>query len=318
MEDWKSIPRLARSTALRYFSTVAEAGSFRGAAEQLHIAASAINRQITNLEMDLGVQLFERSRGPVGLRLTEAGKILRFRLRSAMNELRIASEEIVALQGLQRGHVTVGVNDGMEINLLPNAIHSFRGLYPNITYGIKVDHTRAILEMLKQGEIDLAVGYSFPRNEDLLFHSEVTLKMYLLTPLGHHLANRSEITLADLEGADLILPDHSLLLRQTIDTALENQSTRIDPVIETNSIRLIWSLVGRDVGVGIVTGQEDRGTRQERYEYVKISDGVLPTGLIACCTLANRNLSVAAEAFIASISMAMEKSFGTGALSTEP
>ena len=85
--------KLARSTALRYFSQVAESGSFRGAAGTLHIAASAINRQISNLEADLGVKLFERARGPAGLRLTDAGTILQGRLRSAMNELRIANEE---------------------------------------------------------------------------------------------------------------------------------------------------------------------------------------------------------------------------------
>jgi DNA-binding transcriptional LysR family regulator len=309
MMDNTSFSKLARSTTLRYFSEVAERGSFRGAAESLHIAASAINRQITNLEADLGVKLFERARGPTGLRLTDAGHILRIRLRSAMNELRIASEEITALQGLQRGHVIVGANDGVASRLLPKTIQNFRQLYPNITFGIKVDHTRSLVAMLKEGEIDLAVGYSFPANYGLLFKASVSLRMYIITSLEHDLATQPYIALADLSGTDLILPDSTLLLRQILDSALLNSDVRIDPVVETNSFELMRSLVVSGVGVSFVSGQEAQIEDQGPISFVEIKDSILPTGLLACCTLADRNLSVAAEAFIESISSALKHSF---------
>jgi len=62
------------SRAALYFEEVAKRGSIRGAAERLHIAPSAINRQVIQLENHLGVALFART--SQGLRPTAAGEIL--------------------------------------------------------------------------------------------------------------------------------------------------------------------------------------------------------------------------------------------------
>src|ERR1700731_749750 len=64
------------ASALRYFLAVSHAGTFRHAANLLHVSASAINRQISLLEVDLGAPLFERGRGRNKLKLTAAGEIL--------------------------------------------------------------------------------------------------------------------------------------------------------------------------------------------------------------------------------------------------
>ncbi|WP_179208886.1 LysR family transcriptional regulator [Salinicola salarius] len=66
-------------TSLRYFEEVARQGSLRKAAERLHVAASAVNRQILKLEAELGVPLFERL--PRGLRLSAAGELMLYQIR---------------------------------------------------------------------------------------------------------------------------------------------------------------------------------------------------------------------------------------------
>ena len=83
----------------------------------------------------------------------------------------------------------------------------------------------------------------------------------------------------------------------------------VNPVIETNPSGLIWLLITWDVGISIVSGHEDRRVDQDSIRYVKIAELVLPDGLIACCTLAGRNLSNAAEAFIDSILPVLKISF---------
>ena len=87
---------------------------------------------------------------------------------------------------------------------------------------------------------------------------------------------------------------------------------RVNPVIETNSFGLIWPLITREVGISIVSGREDRRVKRDSVHYVKIAGSVLPDGLIACCTLAGRNLSKAAEAFIDSILPVLKTSFFEG------
>ncbi len=65
---------LPSSRFSHYFLEVARNGSLRKAAEQLHVSASAINRQILQAEEELGIRLFERL--PDGMRLTSAGELL--------------------------------------------------------------------------------------------------------------------------------------------------------------------------------------------------------------------------------------------------
>lgn len=302
MLEQTAIPKLARSTALRYFAEVAECGSFRAASASLLIAASAINRQISNLEADLGVKLFERARGRAGLRLTEAGRILKFRLSSALNELRIANDEIIALQGLQRGHITFGVNEVLADELLPNLISEFRKVSPKITYNIVVDNTRSLLEKLKGGEIDFAVGYNFPTNEGLLFRVAIPLRMYLITSQDHILAGRRSVSLSDLSDTDVILPGKTFLLQQMIDFAFRASKARVNLILETNSLSLIGSLVERGVGVSLVTGRIELGNHKTRLAHVEIKDALLPNSMLSCCVLPERSLSAAAEAFIEKIS----------------
>lgn len=295
---------------MRYFAEVAEKGSFRAAAEALNIAASAINRHVSNLEVDLGVKLFERARGRGGLRLTDAGKVLQFRVRSAFNELRIANDEINALQGLQRGHVVVGVNEGLAKNLIPLAVSQFHRSYPKITYSIKVDNTRGLVGRLRDGDIDFAVGYNFPLNARLHFVETISLKMFLITPIGHPLSNRQRIDLADLENIGLVLPDNSLLLRQTFDMILHRSIVHVRTVIETNSFDLIYSLVEAGIGVSIVTGKSDDINGRNNVAYVEINDVLLSNNVLACCHLPDRSISAAAVAFMGEISSALRRSTG--------
>ncbi|WP_164547368.1 MULTISPECIES: LysR family transcriptional regulator [unclassified Bosea (in: a-proteobacteria)] len=302
------IPKLVGSTTLRYFSEVADRGSFRAAAESLRIAASAINRQVSNLETDLGVKLFERARGRAGLQLTEAGRILQFRLRSAINELRIANDEIIALQGLGRGYVTIGFNDVIVNAILPEVIKRFHQAHPNITFGVKVDSTRGLVSRLKDGDIDFAVAYNFSPEAELSYMESISLKMYMIASPDHPLAARASVALSDLSGHNLILPDGSGFIRQVFNIAFGGSNALINQIVQTNSFELIHSLVESGVGISIVTGREQRGA-QARLTHVEIDDALLSQNVLACCKLTDRNLSPAATAFAGAVCDAL-RAFG--------
>ncbi len=90
-----------------YFIAVARCGSLRRAAEQLHISASAINRQILQAEEAFGTPLFERL--PEGLRMTTAGELLYDNLLRWQKEFRQTRQKFDELQGMKRGSVSVGM-----------------------------------------------------------------------------------------------------------------------------------------------------------------------------------------------------------------
>ncbi|KIZ46209.1 LysR family transcriptional regulator, partial [Rhodopseudomonas palustris] len=94
-----------RFLALRYFNEVAKLGSIRKAADRLHVAPSAVSRQIAQLEHELDAVLFERSK--MGVQLTSAGEVLARQSNRIFRDLERARTEIDDLRGLRRGEVSL-------------------------------------------------------------------------------------------------------------------------------------------------------------------------------------------------------------------
>ena len=117
--------RLRPPRLLTYVDAVARHGSIRKAAEALNVAPSALNRQILDLEIDLGSALFERL--PRGMRLTAAGEVFLAYTRQAISELKAIDSQVEQLRGLVRGQVSVAAVELVVGELLPAAITQLSG-----------------------------------------------------------------------------------------------------------------------------------------------------------------------------------------------
>src|ERR671936_2286455 len=91
---------------LRYFEAVARHRHFTHAADELHVAQSALSHQVRQLERELGIELLQRTTRSV--QPTEAGELVAARARDVLAETEALKGEIDELRGLVRGHVTVG------------------------------------------------------------------------------------------------------------------------------------------------------------------------------------------------------------------
>src|SRR4029077_13246843 len=89
--------RLRPTPRLTYVDAVGRHGSIRKAADALNVASSALNRQILDLEMDLGAPLFERL--PRGVRVTSAGEAFLVYARLVISELKAVESRIEQLRG---------------------------------------------------------------------------------------------------------------------------------------------------------------------------------------------------------------------------
>ena len=97
--------------ALKYFLEVAQAGSLSGASERLHVAVSAISRQIAKLEEEAGAPLFERAAR--GMVLSPAGQLLLAHARRTMLEAESVLQEIAAARGMARNEIRVAAVEGV-------------------------------------------------------------------------------------------------------------------------------------------------------------------------------------------------------------
>src|SRR6201986_3112091 len=144
----------------RYVDEVARSGSIRKAAEQLNVTSSAVNRQILDLEEDLGAQLFERR--PRGVRLTAAGEVFINFLPQHNGDVERMKSQIEDLKGLRRGTVRIACSQALALDFLPREIASYRTKFPLVQFDVKVfDHERA-MATLAAYEIDLVLVFPPP------------------------------------------------------------------------------------------------------------------------------------------------------------
>jgi DNA-binding transcriptional LysR family regulator len=104
-------------TAFRYFNEVAHSKAIRRAADRLHVTPSAVSRQISLLEHQLGAPLLERTKN--GVELTAAGVILERYTRTLFRDLERVREGINAFRSLDQGEVKIHAMEGVLSNFLP-------------------------------------------------------------------------------------------------------------------------------------------------------------------------------------------------------
>ncbi|SAK82476.1 LysR substrate binding domain protein [Caballeronia hypogeia] len=218
---------------LRYFVEVARTGSLSDASVALHVATSAISRQVAKLEEELGCQLFDRL--PRGMVLTEGGrKLMAYATRSMLDGEHIANE----LRGLdleRTGTVRVACTQGFAYSFLPAAIASFLDGHPKVKFQLYVGSPSVVAQRVRDGESDVALSFSLrPISGVHIEHSEPA-SIYVLMRQDDPLASRRHLSMADLAGRHFLLPEQGTTLRELVEIAAELAGVDLDPVLESNN-----------------------------------------------------------------------------------
>ncbi len=300
------LPNFVNTAALRYFYEVARYGSFRLAADRIHIAASAISRQIQLLEQELEVKLFARDRK--GLRLTAAGEALLYRVRKAMNELDTARSEINLLHGSHKGNVRLGINETVAREFLPGFLEQFRAAYPHMKFEITVANSDALAGILLRGDVDVIVGYALQLRSGLQQIAAFDLKTCITVRNDHPLAKRGSVRVADLVDQNFIMPDDDSLLRQVLNAMFAKVAVKPASTIMSNSFEFIANMVAGGFGIGCqVRLAAGADPVRPNILYVPIRDPAIKSAVLACCVLEEGTPSMAVSVFVQELRAALEK-----------
>jgi DNA-binding transcriptional LysR family regulator len=139
---------------LAVFHAVAEQGSLTRAAALLFISQPAVSKQLRELERSLGMALFHRL--STGVRLTEAGELLLGYSRQIFALEHEAESALRELHNLERGRLRIGASTTIGTYILPPACARFGRQYPKVELALDIDNSRAIVERLRAGRVDLA------------------------------------------------------------------------------------------------------------------------------------------------------------------
>jgi LysR family transcriptional regulator, nitrogen assimilation regulatory protein len=139
---------------LRYFVGIAEAGGFRRAAKNLHVAQPALSNQIRELEAEFGMKLLDR--GPLGVSLTEEGQRLLTESREIIERIDRLQSLIERPKGPIQGQVKVGVPTSVSAFLFGPLMARLRERHPEIHVKC-TNETPRLMELLAASELDLAI-----------------------------------------------------------------------------------------------------------------------------------------------------------------
>ncbi|HMC40729.1 MAG TPA: LysR substrate-binding domain-containing protein [Acidimicrobiales bacterium] len=246
---------------LQALVAIADHGSFSAAAAALHTVQSNVSSHIARLERELSVQLVDRHSG----QLTEEGAAVVERARRVSAEIEAAVADVAALRHEIIGTARIGMIGTTARWLAPHLLDRMADVHPKVRLLIG-DGTTATLEpLLSAGSLDAAV-VNLPQNSpDLVERPLFDEDLVLVVPLDHPLASRDRLTLAELDGLQLLLPAPGTAFRKEIEGASAAAGVTLLPLAELDGVRLIASLTTRGYGPAILpaTGAtEGRAVRQ--------------------------------------------------------
>lgn len=265
---------------LRYFVAVAEELHFGRAAERLDMAQPPLSRQIAQLEAELEVKLFDRSRAQV--RLTPAGDVLLERARQILDQLDSAFREVSLVGKGSAGRLRVAFVGSASHGVFPNLIKSYRSHFPDVDLALSAMNNADLERALIQREIDIAVARPSLRGEDFRTAKLHNEPLVLAIPDNSALNARTSIALKSLNQETFVLyPRHPRpSFADHVLGALAQEGVQPKDTILAQDYQTAISLVS--VGVGISVVPESVSTTQRPGVFYKKYIGHNPgTGLSA-------------------------------------
>lgn len=231
--------------------TVARYGSIRKAAEQMNATASALNRQIHNLEVEYGQPLFERL--PRGMRPTEAGQALIDQVRRLQQDVRDTNARVERFKTSFGGEVSIGFMECLAPDFLPAALRTLRADFAGARLNAIVAGTNSISELIKSGAVDLGVMFNAPHSIDLTVIATAQLPFGVVMHPQHRLADRAVVDVDEILNEYFILTDESLTIGPISTLMLERIRSPVNKVAVTNSIAFQTALLRNGMGISILT-----------------------------------------------------------------
>jgi DNA-binding transcriptional LysR family regulator len=267
-----------RSEQLEYIAAVARLGSFRRAAEQLHISQPALSATVRNLERELGVSLLDRGRA--GAQVSDEGRELLPLIVGAIEAIE-ALRRAATVQHSSSSIVRIGTVNAGTVNLLTPAIMAFRELHEHTHVEVVGAQQLAIDTALREGGLDLGIitcldGDDMP--PDLETTLLVTGRPIVCVRPDNPLAAQAEVSPADLLTQPLILMRSGYLMHRFVHRLLADHP--VPAAYTTDGGEMGKLLVAEGLGVTVLP------------DFSVVGDPMERAGLIAARPIAGDNTEV--------------------------
>jgi DNA-binding transcriptional LysR family regulator len=238
---------------LEVFVAVAEELSFTRAAQRLFAVQSSVSSAIRALEAELHTTLFDRSTRRVAL--SPAGAAFLPEAKAALEAVERAKAVVQEATGGLRGSIRIGILASIDVLDLPGLLGAFHRRYPHVDIRVAVSMTGSTghADDVRHGRLDVAL-LGLPPADLAGLRTTVlaTLPFVALLPAGHRLADRAELSLADLAAERFVDTLRGFGNRVVVDRAFDAVGAPRRIAVEVSDMTTVPAYVQAGLGVAVV------------------------------------------------------------------
>ncbi len=236
----------------RVFEAVARNLSFSRAAEELHLSQPAVSMQVRGIEAILGQPLTEQ----IGRRifLTDAGREVLHASQAITARLDDLQHNLAQIRGVESGSLKLAVT--ATVNAVATGILArFRADYPGVGIHLDVSNRAAVLDLLANNRIDLAIMGQVPEGLDLSATRFMDNPLVVIAPPNHPLAARRKVTLAQVAAEPFLVRESGSGTRGAMERFFAERGLEIRSSMEMSSNEAIRQAVQAGLGLGLLSQQ---------------------------------------------------------------
>jgi len=281
---------------LDVFLVLAETGSFRRTASQVHLSQSAVSGVIARLEDTLSARLFDRTTRSV--HLTTAGHAFAEQARLIRAQTLEALQSVRRITELQTGQLRMAALPSLAATVIPKIMARFTLQFPGVSLTLHDTLSGPAFELVRAGTVDLAITAANPDYADLDYEPLSADSFVLLLHPDHPLAASSApVDWLQTAGLTHISMPRPASVRQYADAAFIQHRIVFSPHYEVEHIATIHAMVRSGLGVAALPELAAAFVQQGGVVSRKLThpDIQRPIGLV---TKRNRSLSPAAQEMV--------------------
>lgn len=256
---------------IEVFRAVMLAGSVTGAARMLHVAQPGISRMLAHIELQLGVRLFERTRGK--LTPTPEAQALHAEVEQVYRGVQRIDDCARNLKSGAGLSLRVLASPGVALEVVPQAVAELAGQFPAARIYMEVQLVREMVGQLTRQEADVAIS-TLPMEQSLL-HAQAVGEWSLacVFPAGHAFEARRTVSLRDVLAEPLIAFSADTPQGRLIDDWCRANDMQAKARLEVRAGQVACALAACGAGVAIVDNLTARAWRSEKLGFRPLSRG---------------------------------------------
>lgn len=240
---------------LEMFLSVVETGSYAQAGQRLHVAHSAVHRQVRLLGEEIGEKLLYREGGRVCL--TRGGREIAELARRVLKDIANVTHQLRDDRSLSSGHVLLGTGTTMFVFFLPKVLERFRSKYPHVQVQVMTGTGTEVLASIRDGSLDLGIVFAphfpEPNADGLRFAPLYKEEFVLIVPESMSFGGQKALRTKELHGLPAITFSRTSRIRQFIESQIASQGVQMKVMMELENEEAIEKMVRINQGVAFIS-----------------------------------------------------------------